>query len=60
MVGRTNAAGTEIAQRPVTVNDLFRTVYHALGIDADQENISRVGRPIKLIDGGEVVRELLG
>lgn len=60
VVGRTNAAGTEVAQRPVTVNDLFRTVYHALGIDADQENISRVGRPIKLIDGGEVVRELLG
>jgi len=58
VIGRTNAAGTEVDERPVTVNDLFRTVYHTLGIDADSENISRVGRPIKLVDGGEVVEEL--
>jgi hypothetical protein len=31
-----------------------------LGIDADHENMSRIGRPIKLVDGGEVIRELVG
>lgn len=60
VVGSVNASGTDVVDRPVTVNDLFRTVYHTLGINADHENISRVGRPIKLVDGGEVVNELLG
>lgn len=60
VVGKTNAAGTEVVDRPVTVEDLFRTIYYALAIDADQENISRIGRPIKLVDGGEVVSELFG
>ena len=60
VIGQTNAAGTEVTDRPVTVNDLFRTIYHTLKIDADTENMSRLGRPIKLVDGGEVVEELFG
>jgi hypothetical protein len=58
VIGETNDAGTEVIARPVTANDLFRSIYHTLGIDADQENMSRIGRPIKLVDGGEVVEEL--
>jgi hypothetical protein len=50
----------EVTERPVTVSDLFRTIYATLGIDADHENMSRIGRPIKLVDGGKVIRELLG
>lgn len=60
IIGATDAGGVEVTERPVTVSDLFRTVYTTLGIDADYENMSRIGRPIKLVDGGEVVRELLG
>jgi uncharacterized protein (DUF1501 family) len=60
VVGKTDAGGVEVSDRPVTVSDLFRTVYTALGIDADHENMSRIGRPIKLVDGGEVIHELLG
>jgi hypothetical protein len=60
VVGKTDAAGLEVTDRPVTVSDLFRTIYTTLGIDADYENMSRIGRPIKLIDGGEVIRELVG
>ena len=39
------------------MNDLFRTIYHGLGIDADHENMSRIGRPIKIVDGGKPVME---
>jgi Protein of unknown function (DUF1501) len=60
VVGTTDAGGVEVTDRPVTVNDLFRTIYTTLGIDADHENMSRIGRPIKIVDGGEVIRELLG
>ena len=58
VIGATNDAGTEVTERPVMVPDLFRSVYHTLGIDADYENMSGGGRPIKIVDGGEVVSEL--
>jgi len=58
VIGSTNAAGTEVVDRPVSVNDLFQTIYHTLDINADDENISSIGRPIKLVDGGSVVEEL--
>lgn len=58
IVGSVNASGMDVRDRPVTVNDLFRSIYHALQIDADHENMSRIGRPIKLVEGGNVVNEL--
>jgi hypothetical protein len=60
VIGETDEGGVEVSDRPVAVTDLLRTVYTTLGIDADLENMSRIGRPIKIVDGGEVVRELLG
>jgi hypothetical protein len=60
VVGETDAGGVDVADHPVTVSDLLRTVYTTLGIDADRENMSRIGRPIKIVDGGAVVQELLG
>jgi len=60
VVGETDAGGEDVTKRPVSVSDLFRTVYTTLGINADHENMSRIGRPIKLVDGGQVIRELLG
>ena len=58
VIGATNDAGTEVVERPVMIPDLFRSIYHTLGIDPDYENVSGGGRPIKLADGGEVVSEL--
>ncbi len=60
VVGATNASGTEVSDRPVTPKDLYQTIYTALGIDPTHENMSLVGRPIKLVDEGAVVSELLG
>jgi hypothetical protein len=59
VIGRTTAGGDDVADRPVSASDLFRTVYAALGIDADKENMSPIGRPIKIVDGGSVVEEAL-
>jgi uncharacterized protein (DUF1501 family) len=58
VVGATDAAGSEVKDRPVGVSDLLRTICHTLKIDADKENMSSIGRPIKLVDGGEVVKEI--
>jgi uncharacterized protein (DUF1501 family) len=59
VVGRTNALGTEPAERPVSVQDLFATVYRQLGVDAQKKYMTPVGRPIKVLEGGEPVKELL-
>lgn len=60
VIGRTDAGGVEVADRPVTCQDLFRTVYSSLKIDPDKENMSPIGRPIKIVEGGQAIAELLG
>ncbi len=57
-IGRTDAGGSDVADRPVTAADLFRTFYKSLGINADRENMSSIGRPIRIVDGGQPVEEL--
>jgi hypothetical protein len=49
-----------VADRPVSVSDMLRTVCHSLKIDADKENMSNIGRPIRVVDGGKVVQEVFG
>ena len=51
VVGATNAHGTEIKDRPVTVPDLLATFYTALGIDTNKE-VDVDGRPATLLDRG--------
>ncbi len=61
VVGRTSADGTTVAERPVSVPDLLATVCKALGIDPMKQNISNVGRPIRVVDpSAKVVEEIVG
>jgi hypothetical protein len=58
VIGATDATGTEVKQRPVTIPDLFCTFYKSLGINPRKELMSGVGRPVKIIEGGQPVEEL--
>lgn len=58
VIGSSTADGTEVAERPVGVTDLFASLCHALEVDPTHENFATLGRPLKIVDGGEVVREL--
>ena len=58
VIGATSDDGTSAASRPVTVPDLFCSIYRALHINPRKENMSGLGRPIKLMDSGNVVQEL--
>jgi uncharacterized protein (DUF1501 family) len=60
VIGRTDEGGVDVADRPVTVHDLFQTVCKSLKIDPKKENMSSIGRPLKVVDGGEPVNELFG
>ena len=49
-VGRTSADGTTVEERPVSVPDFIATICLALGIDPRTQNLSNVGRPIRIAD----------
>ena len=50
MIGRTSADGMSVEDRPVAVPDLMATICKALGIDPSKQNLSDVGRPIRIAD----------
>jgi uncharacterized protein (DUF1501 family) len=58
VIGRTDAAGVEVADRPVTVPDLFATFCRSMAIDPTIENMAPTGRPIRLVDGGKALADL--
>ena len=57
-IGKTDKDGQEITDRKVSVEELFQTWCHALKIDADNEMTTPIGRPLKIVDGGSVIKEL--
>lgn len=58
-VGETSADGMEIKDRPVTVDDLFATICTAMTIDSDEELITPEGRPLRIVEEGLPVGEIL-
>lgn len=57
--GLSDATGAEPARDPVPLEDLLHTIYHQLGIDATKELLAFGTRPIEIIKGGKLVKELL-
>jgi hypothetical protein len=58
--GKTSKDGMTVEERPVPVPDLLSTVCHALGIDPSKQNLSNVGRPIRIVDkAAQPIREVL-
>ncbi|SFI17476.1 DUF1501 domain-containing protein [Planctomicrobium piriforme] len=58
VIGSTSDDGNSITDRPVSVADLLQSVSRALHINPAFENISPLGRPLKVVDGGEPIPEL--
>lgn len=59
-IGATSPDGMEITNRPVEVDDLFQTLCHSLNIDANKELITPEGRPLRIVDAGQPIPELVG
>jgi hypothetical protein len=57
-IGATSDDGSDVKERPVGVADLFCTFCEALKINPRKENMSGIGRPFKIVDGGQAVKEL--
>ncbi|WP_419192747.1 DUF1501 domain-containing protein [Kolteria novifilia] len=48
--GKTSKDGGGVVENPVSEADLIATICHALGIDPMDQNMSNVGRPIRIAD----------
>ena len=57
--GSSNATASEPEDDPLTVEDWATTIYDRMGIVADKELMAPGDRPIEIVDGGKVRRELV-
>jgi uncharacterized protein (DUF1501 family) len=57
-VGKTNDDGTAVDTEPYTSQDVMATVCKALGISLETTFTSKNGRPMKIANGGKVIKEL--
>ena len=48
--GETTPDGMKVKERPVSAADLLATICHAVGVDPMAQNMSNVGRPIRIAD----------
>jgi hypothetical protein len=57
-IGKTDADGVEIVDREVGVMDLIASMAKAMGIELTTQYTTPRGRPIKVVDGGQPIKEL--
>jgi hypothetical protein len=57
--GASDPTAAEPDLNPVSPENLATTVYHLLGIVADKELMAPGDRPIEIVDGGKVLKDLL-
>ena len=64
VIGSSDAKGMYVADRQVTMGDVYATIYKAFGIDWEKTYMSPIGRPVKIANSiedktGVPVRELV-
>jgi uncharacterized protein (DUF1501 family) len=59
IIGSSGPTASEPEDTPVSPEDLATTVYHQLGIAADKELMAPGDRPIEIVNGGNVRKEML-
>jgi hypothetical protein len=59
VVGRSDARAERPAETPHGPEDLAATMYHLLGIDPNEEFYTPEGRPVRIVNNGRVIHELL-
>jgi len=60
VIGKTDAEGATVVDRPVPVIDYMATICSILGIDYNKQNETPIGRPIRVVEkGANPIKELL-
>jgi hypothetical protein len=58
VIGATDKDNVKVTDRPISVPDLFVTFCHVLGMDPHDEYYTEQDQPLKLVEGGELIKEL--
>ncbi|WP_410050407.1 DUF1501 domain-containing protein [Blastopirellula sp. J2-11] len=58
-VGETSADGTRVETEPYSAEDMMATVCRAMGMSLETTFTSKNGRPMKIANGGKVIKELI-
>ena len=58
VIGSSNKEGTAVKENPVEVGDLFASICHSLKVDPEKENLSPLGRPMRIVDQGSIIKGL--
>lgn len=60
VIGKSSEDGTTVEDRPVAMPDLLASICMGLGIDPQTQNLSNVGRPIRIVDpAAQPIKELI-
>ncbi len=59
LIGATDSTASSPMTQPYGIQDLLRTVFHLLGVDADKVYLTPLGRPLPIVNGGKLIDEVL-
>ena len=59
VIGATDEHATAPTVSPVGVNDLLHTISVLMGINPDRQFLGPLGRPVPIVDGGEMIHNLI-
>jgi len=59
VLGASDKTGSRPTADPVSIADILRTVFHQMGIDCDKTYNTPLGRPVPVVDGGKLIKDLI-
>jgi len=60
IAGETNKTASKVTKDPYTISDINATIAHLLGIKTEEEKISPSGRPFKVANKGNIIKDIIG
>ncbi|MSR53227.1 MAG: DUF1501 domain-containing protein [Gemmataceae bacterium] len=59
VIGATDKTAAAPTTEPVGVPDLLRTIFHQMGVDTTKVYNTPQGRPVPIVDGGKLIKDLI-
>jgi uncharacterized protein (DUF1501 family) len=59
-IGQSDAKAEYAKERPISPEDVLSTMYSVLGVDQNIEYLNEAQRPLKILNSGEPIKELVG